>query len=180
MKQFTKIPGEEWKPILAPFEEYSVSNWGRVLIVKRGRLASILRHPAGYLQVSLRKTGTSERRLFYVHRLVALAFVPGDTSLEVNHKDMDKTHNVPENLEWTTHAWNVREGMAKSPDWRERLARAGAKRRRAVVGIDVNEVETTWGSLAEAGRAIGGDAGNIHHAIALGTCVYGYRWRYAV
>ena len=58
-----------------------------------------------YLLVSLWKgnKGTS----FYVHRLVAEAFLPNLRLLpEVNHKDGDRQNNVLTNLEWVTSLGN--------------------------------------------------------------------------
>lgn len=64
-----------------------------------------------------------KQKLYYVHSLVAEAFIPNPNNLpEVNHKDEDKTNNfvyidengnyVPElsNLEWCTHSYNVNYG----------------------------------------------------------------------
>src|SRR5207248_1948854 len=44
-----------------------------------------------------------------IHRLVALAWVPraNNQLIEVNHKDLNKANNVPENLEWSTRNLNL-------------------------------------------------------------------------
>lgn len=45
---------------------------------------------------------------FYVHRLVAIHFIPNLKKLKtVNHKDGNKENNTIENLEWCTHKDNV-------------------------------------------------------------------------
>lgn len=60
----------------------------------------------GYLVVQLKSNG--KRKPFYVHRLVAEAFVskPEQTNV-VNHKDFNTKNNHANNLEWTTQKENV-------------------------------------------------------------------------
>lgn len=48
----------------------------------------------------------SERKGFFVHRLVALCFI-GESKLQVNHKDLDKQNNYFRNLEYVTNRQNV-------------------------------------------------------------------------
>ena len=66
----------------------------------------------GYFVVRLYKEGRCFHKL--IHRLVAEAFVPNPDNLpEVNHKDEDKTNNLPSNLEWCDHIYNLNYGCVK-------------------------------------------------------------------
>ena len=52
--------------------------------------------------------GGTTRHTFFVHRLVALAYIPNPLDLpEVNHLDGNKGNNAPSNLEWATASANV-------------------------------------------------------------------------
>jgi len=60
-------------------------------------------NPRGYLFVEVNRIPKS------IHRLVAIAFIPNpDNKPEVNHKDGNKQNNFWWNLEWMTHAENMR------------------------------------------------------------------------
>ena len=109
---------EIWKPIPRYEGYYDVSNRGRVKALARQKrtrwggffwLKESIKEPYaqsdGYLQVGLNKDGKKTSHL--LHRLVALAFIPGDTSLEVNHKDFVRTNCRADNLEWATRQENV-------------------------------------------------------------------------
>lgn len=61
---------------------------------------------SGYLVVSA-KCGNRRPKVF-VHRLIAMAFVPGDKGLVVNHINGNKLDNTPDNLEWVTVAENTK------------------------------------------------------------------------
>jgi hypothetical protein len=61
----------------------------------------------GYRTCRLSKNG--QTRTFFVHRLVALHFVPNPYNLPfVNHKNGNKMDCSSKNLEWCTHSHNVR------------------------------------------------------------------------
>tara|TARA_R110002012_G_scaffold135578_1_gene289465 strand:- start:55 stop:441 length:387 start_codon:yes stop_codon:yes gene_type:complete len=60
----------------------------------------------GYQVVGLWKNNVAT--LHYIHRLVATAFVPGDTSLTVDHIDGDKLNNSISNLEWVSKSENTK------------------------------------------------------------------------
>lgn len=58
-----------------------------------------------YLKVRLYKDGVGKD--YFVHRLVAEAFLPNPNGLpHVHHKDEDTFHNSLENLEWVTAQYN--------------------------------------------------------------------------
>lgn len=59
---------------------------------------------SGYRIVHLYQN--NKRTAYLVHRLVAEAFVPGDTALEVNHRNGVKSDNRAENLEWVSRSAN--------------------------------------------------------------------------
>src|ERR1700761_5934498 len=99
---------EKWKPCEG-FGDYEVSDRGRVRSIKRDP-PTILK-PAdvrGYRQVVFWIDGKQTSRL--VHRLVAIAFIgsPPTPDHTVNHKDYDKSNNLPSNLEWMGQAENNR------------------------------------------------------------------------
>jgi len=88
----------EWKPI-KDYENYFVSPDGKV----KNSLGKIMKpHPntvSGLLQIMLWKEGRP--KLFYVHRLVAMAFVHNDTGKNnVYHINGDKQDNNASNLTW--------------------------------------------------------------------------------
>jgi hypothetical protein len=91
---------EEWQEI-EDWPDYLVSNYGRIFsrrtdkILKGGNIN-------GGLTISLCKDYVGKNVL--VHRLVALAFVPGYfEGAVVRHKDNVKTNNMASNLEWVTN-----------------------------------------------------------------------------
>lgn len=77
----------------------------------KGRWIKTGRTTKGYHCCVLRKDGKNHNVM--IHRLVALHFVEGDTSLEVNHIDGNKDNNHKSNLEFVTtqenidHAWSL-------------------------------------------------------------------------
>ena len=58
--------------------------------------------------------GHAKNKMFTVHRLVALHFVPGRTNERdvVNHKDGNKNNNHVSNLEWVTYSENNKHAFA--------------------------------------------------------------------
>jgi hypothetical protein len=100
----------EWKPVKDYEGIYEVSDQGEVRRIKGGkgtRVGTCLKPKTsnrGYQEVCLCRS--TKKKMHLVHRLVATAFF-GDSDLQVNHKNFDKTDNRLSNLEWVTPEENM-------------------------------------------------------------------------
>lgn len=73
-----------------------------------GRRASKAVDSVGYLKISI---AIGLEKSFKQHRVCAITWKPNPLNLpDVNHLDGIKTNNAQTNLEWTTHADNIRHG----------------------------------------------------------------------
>ena len=100
-----------WKDIDGYEGVYQISNTGEVRRIKKIKGARVGRVKKktiskGYYITSLWNNNVG--RCYFIHRLVAIAFVEGDHSLSVNHIDGNKLNNTPENLEFITLAENTK------------------------------------------------------------------------
>lgn len=97
---------EEWKDLMYEgFENYQVSNYGRVRNKENGCIRKVKDNGRGYLNVTLKRRG--KELYIYIHREVAKLFLPDfDETLQVNHKDKNKYHNYISNLEMVTDSGN--------------------------------------------------------------------------
>lgn len=107
---------EIWKEI-KDFPMYEVSNQGNV----RNKETLKLRKPQinqGYVWMLLSE-GSGKPKGRAVHRLVAQAFIENpENKAEVNHKNLDKTDNRAENLEWCTRQENLAHARTYLPQMR--------------------------------------------------------------
>lgn len=111
--------GEIWKDITGYEGFYQISNKGNIrsiacrrgchgktIIVDRVKDMSPTDNGNGYLIVSLKSN--NKRKSFYIHRLVAAAFLDKPDGCDVvNHIDFNKLNNSSDNLEWVTQKANV-------------------------------------------------------------------------
>lgn len=96
-----------WKDIEGYEGLYQVSNVGSIYSVRYKRFRKSKTDKYGYSVVGLNKDGNI--RWFFVHRLVASAFIQNPRNLPVvNHLDGNKQNNCMDNLEWCDHSANVK------------------------------------------------------------------------
>ncbi len=118
----------EWKDVVGYEGYYKVSNTGRVIRLERKiwsprnnawstlpeKLLPLEATTSGsnnipYVKVTLTKDG--EVKHYFVHRLVAEAFIPNPNGYAViNHKDENSLNNNVSNLEWCTQEYNTNYG----------------------------------------------------------------------
>lgn len=93
---------EVWKDVTDYQGLYKVSNLGKI---KGRKLLKPFDNTKGYMSVFLSKNGKEKR--FYVHRVVATAFVPNpENKPQINHKNGVRNDNRSENLEWCSRSEN--------------------------------------------------------------------------
>lgn len=96
---------------------FMVNEDGEVWGIFTKRLVKKSNGPGGYKIVS-KAIGDKKTRSYYVHRLVATAFIEIPKAVleltdepEVNHKDGNKKNNKKSNLEWVTAKRNIRHSI---------------------------------------------------------------------
>lgn len=112
------LEGEIWKDVVGYEGHYSISSFGR--LVCHERYITAKNGHKHYLKRCLIKTKKRKvyhstslylngvRKCFYIHRLVAEAFIPNPYNKPcVDHIDCNVDNNSVENLRWVTQRENV-------------------------------------------------------------------------
>lgn len=92
------------------FERYKISRNGDVLGI-HGRKLKALPHKGYFCHILMASDGT--KKWFNLHRLIAQAFIPNpENKPEVNHINGIRSDHRILNLEWCSHAENMRHAVA--------------------------------------------------------------------
>lgn len=164
---------EIWKP--TQYNNYEVSNKGRVRNKTTKLILSPCKNKQGYLQVGIMDNGHHISRR--IHRLVAIAFIKNPFNKEtVNHKDGNKLNNNADNLEWTTIKENVIHSIkVLGVDPSKGLEKTHEKNKRKIIRSDGK----IYNSIKEAKEDI-----NKPNAHIVEVCqgklkkTAGYGWKY--
>lgn len=173
------VDKETWRDVDGYEGLYKVSSLGNLSTTRRqgttGKPLKPILENTGYFSVRLCKYGHTKK--YYVHRLVAAAFLGFYPLMQVNHKNEVRNDNRISNLEWVTPKNNCNYGNHNS-----RMAATNRGGKKWVIQYDLkgNKINC-YKILHDAARAVGGNAINISRA-ARGTrnrkTAYGYVWRY--
>lgn len=135
---------------------YAVTIAGRVWSYRKQIFLTPYRSGDGcYQKVALWKDG--KRYQYYVHRLVANAYIPNDDpehKTQINHRSENKNQNWVSNLEWITPKENANYGT--------RNQRSGKKHCKPVYCIELDQV---FESQTEAAAATGINSKYINRCV---------------
>ena len=135
---------------------YRVSNMGRVWSYYSNWFLTPQRDSSGHMQVRLSNEFGS--RLFFIHRLMAEAFIPNQFNYpEVRHLNDISDENLVGNLEWGTQADNMMDASNNG---------SYAKYETRIIATNIKTGESTlFRSQHEAARRLGIAQGNISHVL---------------
>lgn len=160
---------EIWKDVPGYFGKYQVSDKGNVKrFTSNGtyKPMSIIGRANGYRQVKLCRNGIY--KVYLVHRLVALTFIPNPSNYtEVNHIDGVRHNNSIDNLEWISHRDNIIHSY-------KYLNRNHGCRHTRVICLDTQEV---FYSITEAAKSINVSNSSLSSCIKHGWKAGGMRWQ---
>lgn len=152
---------------LREFPLYKISRRGEIYSFVTNKYIKISRISGQRDHVYLLNTLRKPKHM-YVHRLVALAYIPNPKNLPVvNHKDGDCYNNTVENLEWCTYQENTIHAYETNLN----------SNKVGVVQVSSSGIEVYHDSIAKAARSINVTAGAIGYALRTGAKCKGFAWR---
>jgi hypothetical protein len=131
------------------FENYQVSNLGRIMSLYKNIILKPLKDKHGYYHISLYKNKTCYTK--DIHIIVARTFISNPLNLpEVNHIDGNKENCAATNLEWSTKSDNEKHAYRTGL----RSAKGEKNNQSKLTDIQVKEIKELKGKIKGSEVAI--------------------------
>ena len=172
-RDINDLEGEVWKSLdFMGYPNYAVSNLGRVKFTELYKwdgtcytsIRSMIKNQNllknGYIQVHLHNK--VKRAECYIHRLVAMAFIPNpEGKSEVDHIDTNPRNNCVDNLRWATSQENSNNPLTRKKLSGENNWAYGMKGKAHFSSIPIvqltmdGKLVREWDSISDAQRELG-------------------------
>lgn len=169
---------------------YQISNLGNIKTLKRKvfngngdrqiqeKILKLRKWKNKYYQAKLSKNG--KIYTFYVHRLVANAFIPNlDKKIYINHKDNNGFNNVVDNLEWVTQKENVenawKNGFCENVRKKAKLSK-GRKCKRIIQINNTGNIVETYLDVKDVMSKLNITEAQVRNSIRRKSKKYNLRW----
>ena len=169
--------------ILDFLPNYDIQYNGTIIDIINNKICSQRDNGNGYQIVTL-KNEDGKCQNFYVHRLVAQAFIPNPDNLpQVNHKDENKENNFVDNLEWCTSGYNNNYGTKKIRGVETRRNNNSYVTPDTAIKVAMLDKKTltilnTFDSIKAAGKYLNVLPSHIYEAAhGKRQSAYGYKWK---
>lgn len=177
--KYEPIEGEVWKQV-ENIDRCEVSNKGRIRNKFMNSLLSSKKSMNGYMEIVI------DRKTYFVHRLVALAFIPNlENKPTVDHVDRNRTNNNLENLRWNTVKEQTMNMKYKYVIPMRKINRIDIKTDEVLQTHDNLEESIKWIIYNKLSESTNKNSIRSHLSTSLNdesntkSC-YGYKWKYTV
>ena len=158
--------------IILDYPDYLISKDGQVYSKKSNKIRKFEINETGYCRIKLSNEEYKQGNKFYIHQLVAKAYIPNPNNYDqVNHKDLNKHNNNVNNLEWCDGSMNMKHNADNKPENSRKVIQLDP--------LDTNKIIGTFNSIKEASIKTGINNTSIIHCCSKKyKKAGGYIWSY--
>lgn len=131
---------------------YKITSYGRIFDKMNNEMIQYDHN--GYKRITLSPEHKRKKK-YFIHRLVAEAFLEKQPGKDfVNHKDLNKSNNHVENLEWVSSSENEFHKFQNKPDLKQHLSKIVSKEMSPEKIKTINEVRKICYEISLRNRTV--------------------------